>query len=131
MSLTSRLKQVGKKALPFLLVGALLNPIQAQEKKEKSDWLYHGLEASYIALNYLDYSTTKRALQNGATELNPLMEYPIPCKLGMTSLFLYASRQIKKDDEKQAKRLLLLGNLFYGAIVLNNYLLNQRHIKWE
>ncbi len=116
-----------KNKLAIGMVGLLsFLSLQAQEKEK--DILYKAGELSYMVLNYLDYSTTQRALQNGATELNPLMRYPIPCKLGMTSLFLYTNRQIKKDDEKKAKKVLLLGNLFYGAIVLNNYLLNQ---KWN
>ncbi len=134
MSLTNKLKQVGKKALPFLLAGALLNPLNAQNKnKEKSDLLYHGLEASFIVFNIIDYKTTLDAIDNGATELNPIAKHFIhnkPAsalfKIGCNFASLYACRQLKKDYPKLAYASLIGLNLLYGQLAYRNININLR-----
>lgn len=131
MSLTNKLKQAGKKALPFLLVGALLNPIQAQEKKEKSDWLYHGLEASFIIFNVVDYVTTQQALEYGAQEKNPIAKHfihnrPVSAlwKIGCNLTSLYACKQLKKTHPKTAYGALIGLNILYGQLAYRNIKLN-------
>lgn len=134
MSLTNKLKQAGKKALPFLLAVVLLNPIQAQEKKEKSDFKYKVGEVSYVVLNYIDYKTTLNAIDNGATELNPItkpfVENPYNditfglFKTGATFTALYLLRKIKEENPKLAYASLTGANLLYGWLA-------HRHIKLD
>ena len=126
MSLTSKLKQVSKKALPFLLAGTLLNPIQAQDK---NDLLYHGLEAYHIGINLADYFTTYMAIETGSfIEGAPIIrnfidnkELFILYKIGLVSLFLYENRQIKKDYPKTAYAALIGLNLLGTYISYRNY----------
>ena len=128
MNLTDKFKQIGRKMLPFLLVGALLTPLNAQEKNKRTDWIYNGLEASYIGLNIADYITTRQAMEKGAWEANPIMRPFVKnkpafasIKAGATLTTLYLYRKVKKEKPKVAFGLLLALNIFYGHIVNNNY----------
>lgn len=133
MSLTSRLKQAGKVVLPFILAGTLLNPLNAQQPKnqEKSDWLYHVLEASFIAFNVVDYVTTQQALEYGAQEKNPIAKHfihnrPVSAlwKIGCNLTSLYACKQIKKTHPKLAYASLIGLNLLYGQLAYRNININ-------
>ena len=132
MNLTDKLKHIGRKMLPLLLVGTLLTPLNAQEKKKKrSDWIYNGLEASYIGLNIADYITTRQAMEKGAWEANPIMRPFVKnkpafasIKAGATLTTLYLSRKVKKEKPKVAFGLLIIGNLVYGYLANHNYKVN-------
>lgn len=135
-TLLNRLKQTGKKALPFILAANMLNPLNAQQpkKQNKNDWLYHGLEASYIVLNYIDYKTALNAIDNGATELNllakPFVENPhnditfALFKTGATFTTLYYLRKIKEENPKLAYASLTGANLLYGWLAHRSIKLN-------
>lgn len=132
MNLTDKFKQIGGKMLPLLLVGALLTPLNAQQKnKKRTDWMYNGLETSYIGLNIADYITTQQAMKKGAKEANPIMKPFVKnkstfalIKAGGTLTTIYFSRKIKKENPKTALGLLLALNIFYGYVVNNNYQVN-------
>lgn len=133
MFLTNKLKQAGKKTLPFLLTGALLSPLNAQNKsKEKRDWLYHGLEVSYVALNVSDHILTSKLIREGeGKEINPALRYFEDdeflsglYRAGMAGVFLYGNRKIKRKNPKLAYGFLIAGNLLYSYLNHHNYQLS-------
>jgi hypothetical protein len=102
-------------------------------EESKIDWVYHGLEASYIALNAADVIFTYRALDKGAEEANPLLRgfvkskpLTIAFKAGTTGLVLYANRKITKENKTVGYATLIALNLLYGYIVNNNYQVTMR-----
>ena len=116
-----------------------LNPFEKPFDKatdEKTDWVYHGLEASYIALNVADYFLTYRALDKKSDkwqvqEVHPIMKNFIHnkaltalIKTGATGFVLYANRKLKKENSTAAYALLTAMNLIYAGIVYNNYQVN-------
>ncbi len=132
-TLLNKLKQTGKRALPFILAANMLNPLNAQqpEKKDKNDWLYHGLEAGYITFNIVDYFTTQYALEYGAQELNPIAKHFIHNKTisalvkgGVSLTTLYYLRELKEENPKLAYAFLIGLNAVYGQLAYRNIKLN-------
>lgn len=112
--------------LKIILIALLPSLCQAQKS-------YHALEASYITLNTFDVISTYQVLKHGGEELNPVMAKFVDNKAAFigakvitTGTFLWACRVIKKDNKKAAYALLIAGNLFYGALVTNNYIVSVR-----
>lgn len=127
MTLTDKFKQIGRRSLPILLMGMLLNPLNAQDKnKEKNDWLYHGLEAGFITLNIVDYILTNQASKHeGFREANFLIRPFVKnkrdfalYKSGITLATLYCVRKVKRDNPKLAYGLLISMNLIGEFIII-------------
>jgi hypothetical protein len=105
---------------------------EAQRKNEsdgsnRRDWLYTGMEVSYISLNIADLVTTYYSLTNGAREANPITKLyihnrplTIVIKGSLTAGVLYGLRQIKKEHQTAAYLTLGVLNILYGFVVNNN-----------
>ena len=109
----------------------LINPVEKPLEEEKTDWVYHGLEVSYIALNAADLALTYGALNSGAKEGNPIMKNVMHnkaltalIKTGATGFVLYAGRKIKEENSTAAYAFLTAINLIYVGVVYNNYQVN-------
>jgi len=95
------------------------------------------LATLFIILNVLDITTTRKALRNGGYEVNPiarlLMRFHllVPAKIMMVIIVLWL---IAVSDENTSITMGIIGCVFYGFIVLNNFRtirLQSRRIKPE
>ena len=91
-------------------------------KKEKIEIDKNGVMAlSFGALNLADYLTTRRILNTGGEELNPIADFLIRKKcFGAFKLAstLAGMTAIYTDDKPKITSKVLLG--FYGAVVAHN-----------
>lgn len=109
---------------------SLKNEIQRKYKNEQSnhrDWLYTGLEVSYVSLNIADLITSYYSLAIGAKEANPIANLYIKnkplsfiVKGSVTVGVLYSLRQVKKENKKIAYLTLGALNTLYAFVVNNN-----------
>lgn len=105
----------------------------SKESKEKPDYFYRGLQASYVALSAADYISTVKGLEKeGAFEANPFARKLlgnkfafVGVKAGLTGLNLFlVDKLLYKDNPKVAKGSLIGLNLIYSAVVANNISVN-------
>jgi hypothetical protein len=107
----------------------ILSPLCAiAQDTTKTDYVYHSLEGSYIALNAIDVMLTYKGIEKGAIELNPLLSKIInnkPLFIGIKATLtfgvLWYIRRLKKDNNKLGYGLLIAANVLYCAVVANNY----------
>jgi hypothetical protein len=87
-----------------------------------------GLYVSLAGLQALDITSTRRALDAGASEANPFMA-PFAAsalaltvlKAGVTGATIFASERLWKKNRKAALLTMIGLNAAYGAIVARNY----------
>ena len=87
-----------------------------------------GLYVSLAALQALDIASTRRALNAGAAEANPVVApfagSPVALavmKAGVTSATIVASERLWKKNRKAALLTMIALNAAYGAVVAHNY----------
>lgn len=97
-------------------------------KHKKTDWVYHSLEASYIALNTADVLITYKGLEKGLREANPFIQDIIdnkPLFIGIKAVFTFGAlaliRQVRKHDRKTGMIYLIGANVLYSVVVAHNY----------
>jgi len=93
-----------------------------QKKKEKNGFDYNGVMAfSYGALNIADYVTTKKILNSGGEELNPIANFlmRINCfGIFKTAATLAGMMAIYAEEKPNIMSKALLG--LYGVVVAHN-----------
>ncbi len=100
---------------------------QRQQHRAPVDPAYISLEGTYITLQAVDVITTQQFLALGGREMNPVGRWMInnrvviPGKILATSLTLYGCRKLYHRDRQAAYLSLVLMNVMYSAVVLNNY----------
>ena len=86
------------------------------------------LYASFAMLQTLDAHSTTRAIQNGATERNPLLRdlagHPaglFALKAGVTASTILLTEKVRKKHPVGAIVLMTALNSFYATVVVHNY----------
>lgn len=117
--------------VPFDLVLGAEKGTEDHKQKNKKDWLYHVLEANYLALNAADLVTTFRGVDQGAYEINPIARtfiqnkpLAIAAKTGLSLGVLVALREARKQDRRVAVIALAVLNVAYSVVVTNNIRVN-------
>lgn len=102
-------------------------PLAVQEESARPVPLV-GLYVSLASLQVLDITSTRRALNAGGVEANPLVAplagsplAMLALKAGVTGATIYASERLWKKNRMAAVLTMIGLNAAYGAVVAHNY----------
>ena len=120
-----------RKGRPTLAPSAAVAAAWAREDKareRRSDRVLKSLFGTYVVLQGLDLYSTRKALENGGREANPLMGdgRDTAFKLGMAGVTLGTAKLVAKKNKKAAIVTMIVLNSAMAAVVANNMKIARR-----